>query len=98
MWAGELGARRAQPAKAPISWRRLGIYGIKGYLVASALRKSASAMALGATQGSIMGMVLREGLVLTVVGLIVGLMLGLGVAKFRPVCSTASARSIRSAS
>jgi len=59
----------------------LGIYAIKGYMVASRTSEIGIRMALGATQGSIMGMVLREGLVLTMVGLLVGLGLGLGVAK-----------------
>ncbi len=59
----------------------LGIYAIKGHMVASRTSEIGIRKALGATQGSIMGMVLREGLVLTVVGLIVGLLLGLGLAK-----------------
>ncbi len=59
----------------------LGIFAIKGYMVASRTSEIGIRMALGATHGSIMGMVLREELVVTMVGLIVGLWLGLGVAK-----------------
>jgi len=59
----------------------VGIYAIKGYIVASRTSEIGIRKALGATHGSIMGMVLREGLVLTMVGLMVGLLLGLGVAK-----------------
>jgi len=59
----------------------LGIYAVKGCMVASRTPEIGIRMALGATHGSIMGMVIREGLVLTVVGLMVGLLLGLGVAK-----------------
>jgi predicted permease len=59
----------------------LGIYAIKGYMVASRTSEIGIRMALGATHGSIMGMVLREGGIVTVVGLLVGMGLGLGVAK-----------------
>ena len=59
----------------------LGIYAIKSYTVASHTSEIGIRMALGATHGSIMGMVLWEGLVLTVVGLMVGLLLGLATAK-----------------
>ncbi|MBC8217383.1 MAG: FtsX-like permease family protein, partial [Planctomycetes bacterium] len=59
----------------------LGIYAIKGYMVASRTSEIAIRMALGATHRDIMRMVFREGLVLTMVGLMVGLGLGLGVAK-----------------
>jgi len=59
----------------------LGIYAIKGYMVASRTPEIGIRKALGATHGSIMGMVLREGLVVTTTGLIVGLLLGLAVAK-----------------
>jgi predicted permease len=59
----------------------LGIYAIKGYMVASRTSEIGIRMALGATDGSIMKMVLREGGIVTVVGLLVGMGLGLGVAK-----------------
>lgn len=48
---------------------------------ASRHREIGIRMVLGATKGNIMRMVLREGLLLTVVGLAVGLLLGLGVAR-----------------
>jgi len=59
----------------------LGIYAIKGHMVVTRTSEIGIRMALGATPGSIMGMILREGLVMTMVGLIVGLGLGLAVAK-----------------
>ena len=59
----------------------LGIYAIKGYMVATRTPEIGVRMALGDTHGNIMGMVLHEGLRLTVVGLVVGLALGLAVAK-----------------
>jgi ABC-type antimicrobial peptide transport system permease subunit len=59
----------------------LGIYAVKGYMVASRTRDIGIRKALGATHRDIMGMVFREGLVLTITGLIVGLLLGLGTAR-----------------
>jgi len=59
----------------------LGIYAIKGYMVTSRTSEIGIRMALGATHGSIMAMVLCEGLLSTIAGLMVGLGLGLGVAK-----------------
>jgi ABC-type antimicrobial peptide transport system permease subunit len=53
----------------------LGIYAVKGYMVASRTRDIGIRKALGATHCDIMGMVIREGMVLTVMGLIVGLFL-----------------------
>ncbi len=59
----------------------LGIYAIKGYMVALRTPEIGIRKALGATHGSIMGMILREGLVMTTAGLIGGLLLGLAIAK-----------------
>jgi predicted permease len=59
----------------------LGIYAVKGYMVASRTSEIGIRMAMGATRGSIMAMILREGLVLTAVALLVGLLLGLAVAR-----------------
>ena len=59
----------------------LGIYAIKGYMVTSRTPEIGIRKAMGATVKDIMVMVFLEGIVLTVVGLIVGLLLGLGAAR-----------------
>ncbi len=82
MWLARFGARLGLAAgAAALFLAALGIYAIKGYTVASRTSELGIRKALGATHGSIMGMVLREGLLLTMMGLIVGLALGLTVAK-----------------
>jgi predicted permease len=82
VWLARFGARLALAAgAAALFLAALGIYAIKGYMVASRTSEIGIRQALGATHGNIMGMVLREGLVLTIVGLAVGLLLGLGVAR-----------------
>jgi len=59
----------------------LGIYAIKGHMVASRTSEIGIRKALGATQRDLMDMVLREGSILTAIGLLVGLGLGLAGAK-----------------
>ena len=77
-----LGARLAlRTGAAALCLASLGVYAIKGYLVASRTAEIGIRKALGATHKGIMGMVLQEGLVLTMVGLVIGLTLGLAVAK-----------------
>jgi predicted permease len=82
VWLARFGARLALAAgAAALFLAALGIYAIKGYMVASRTSEIGIRKALGATHGNIIGMVLREGLVLTMVGLTAGLLLGLGAAK-----------------
>ena len=82
LWLAGFGARLALAAgAAALFLAALGIYAIKGYMVASRTSEIGIRKALGATHGNIMGMVLREGMVLTLAGLAVGLLLGLAVAK-----------------
>ncbi|MBN1505525.1 MAG: ABC transporter permease [Sedimentisphaerales bacterium] len=59
----------------------LGIYAVKGYMVASRTPEIGIRMALGATCGNVLTMVLREGAVLTLVGLLAGMLLALAVAR-----------------
>jgi len=59
----------------------LGIYAVKAYLVTSRTHEIGIRMAVGATRKSMMGMVFREGIVLTTMGLVVGLVTGLGMAR-----------------
>jgi predicted permease len=59
----------------------MGLYAVKSHMVASRTPEIGIRMALGATNRNIMSMVLLEGLLLTMVGLLVGLLLGLGVVK-----------------
>ena len=81
-WVARLGANIGlATGAAALFLAALGIYAIKGYMVASRTSEIGIRKALGATHGNIMGTVLREGLLLTMAGLTVGLALGLVVAK-----------------
>lgn len=51
----------------------LGIYGILGYTVAQSAREIGIRLALGETQGAVLGLVLKRGLKLTGIGLGIGL-------------------------
>jgi len=59
----------------------LGIYAVKGYMVASRTPEIGVRMAMGATRRGILTMVLREGALLTLVGLCWGLLLAWSVAR-----------------
>ncbi len=59
----------------------LGIYGVKGHMVASRIPEIGIRMALGATSRCILAMVLCEGAVLMFAGLSVGMLLALAVAR-----------------
>ena len=82
VWLARFGARLGLSAgAAALFLAALGIYAIKGYTVAARTSEIGIRKALGATHGDVIGMVLREGLVMTMVGLTMGLLLGLGIAK-----------------
>jgi len=59
----------------------LGIYAVKAYLVTSRTHEIGVRISVGATSKNVMCMVFREGIVLTSVGLVVGLVAGLGMAR-----------------
>jgi predicted permease len=59
----------------------VGLYGVKAYMVARRTRKIGIRMALGATARGTLRMILREGIVLTLAGVLVGLAIALGVGR-----------------
>jgi macrolide transport system ATP-binding/permease protein len=59
----------------------IGLYGVIAYSVSRRTREIGIRMALGAKAGSVVGMVMRQGLVIAAVGVAVGSLLALGAAK-----------------
>jgi predicted permease len=82
MWAARLGARVAFAfGFMALFLASLGIYAVKGHMVASRTPEIGVRKALGATHWGVMGMVFREGLTLTLMGLFIGLLLALAVGR-----------------
>jgi putative ABC transport system permease protein len=51
----------------------IGTYGVLSYMVAERRREIGIRMALGAAQSSVLGQVMKQGLVLTAIGIAIGL-------------------------
>jgi putative ABC transport system permease protein len=82
LWFAEMCVRLTGTAGAiALFLAALGIWAVKGYMVASRTREIGVRKALGATQREVMGMVFKEGFVLTAGGLMVGLLLGWGATR-----------------
>jgi predicted permease len=59
----------------------IGIYGVTAYMVTSRTREIGIRMALGAQRGSVLRMVLRQGMTLALTGVAIGLILAAGASR-----------------
>ena len=59
----------------------LGVYGVVGYAVARRTREAGIRLAVGAQPRAVVGLLMREGVVLVTVGAVAGLALGFGAAQ-----------------
>ena len=60
----------------------IGIYGVLAFTVAQRVRELGTRMALGARRSDILTLVLRQGMLLTGLGVALGLVLSQGLARF----------------
>ncbi len=82
LWAVNTGARLFSVfGGVALLLALIGLYGVKSYLVSRRTREIGIRMALGATRNDVLWLVLREGVVLTLIGLGIGLLLSLGLGK-----------------
>ena len=73
----------------------IGIYGVMSQLVLQTTHEIGVRMALGASPGAVLGMVLRNAMTMAVGGIAVGAVAALLATRLLRACSTASARRIR---
>jgi ABC-type antimicrobial peptide transport system permease subunit len=59
----------------------VGIYGVISYSVAQRSKEFGLRMALGAQQGDVLGLVMKQGAVLTAIGVVAGVAAALGLTK-----------------
>ena len=58
-----------------------GVYGVMAYSVSQRTRELGVRLSLGAQRGNVMSMVVRQGLVLSSTGVVIGILVGLGVTR-----------------
>jgi len=79
MWFYRAGARLFVAfASLAVFLATVGVYGVNAFVVTRRTREIGIRMALGCTTGQVLWVVLRDGLKLTAVGLLLGLVLALG--------------------
>jgi ABC-type antimicrobial peptide transport system permease subunit len=85
--AGTLAERRVSMivlsvfAALALGLASMGIYGVISYLVGQRTHEIGIRMALGAKQSDVLGMVLREGMRMTVIGVAIGLIAAAGLTR-----------------
>jgi len=58
-----------------------GIYGVMSFAVAQRTHEIGLRMALGAGQGQVLGLIMKEGLILGLIGLLIGLAASYGIGR-----------------